>query len=158
MATRQKKRFFLTWDRISLTFVPGTVEQNWFESILLHCPRDKISVSFGYFPHFLSHETKIETMGHALFFLCWWDGACCIAPTRKKLLVSPKLKAWPNFIFTVNFNHQFQYWNISYYISKEAEWDVESRNCCVIIKILGYLEKTPKNLFKQVFGYLQPVK
>ena len=58
---------------------------------MLHCPRDKISVSFGYFPHFLSHETKIETMGYALFFLCWWDGAYCIAPTWKKLLVSPLL-------------------------------------------------------------------
>ena len=24
-------------------------------------------MSFGYFPHFLSHETKIEKMGHTLF-------------------------------------------------------------------------------------------
>ena len=32
----------------------------WFE----FRPLDKICVSFGYFPHFLPHETKIESMGH----------------------------------------------------------------------------------------------
>ena len=92
-----RKVFFLCWC-YAPSYQPKTFSCVASQQIMIglnftpHCPRDKIGVSFGFFPQIFVLWNEKETMGQALFFLRWWDGACCIAPTRKKLLVSPKLR------------------------------------------------------------------
>ena len=40
---------------------------------------------FWVFPLIFVPSNKKVLIGNALIFLCWWDGTCCIAATRKKL-------------------------------------------------------------------------
>ena len=54
METRKKNYILFPWNKIFLTFVRGTMRQNLFESILLHCPRGTNSLWI------LSHKTKTK--------------------------------------------------------------------------------------------------
>ena len=47
----------------------------------------------SFFPLFLLHEKRKNTMGHGFFSASLCNGACCIAQTWKKLSCRPSFKA-----------------------------------------------------------------